>query len=603
MIFFYKPNDSISSKIERISKNRYSAYFNRNNIDFRNHADIKSAFVEFLSQVHLPMDKHDDFYINIYSDINKLFYINPQNKNIYCTQDPPNKTISIKKFMSFIRNHLAIKDKIDSKSAFLTLKTLLLRIEKHQIIGYPLNRYLHNKNIPYISEILSNPYTYFAKIDKIFCLCQSTPLPLTLQNFKALKMPIKMQQKYLKALNASILPQNKDLISVEIFNTDSKPNCIFYYQSDGKINYIQFKSGKFEIHRFLDERLFSTHLPAQFTSGEYNFSEPAKDFLRKFFHNEKTLNTFSKFVATAYTNQSLYKKALIIYANDKIHNESLYFLQKLFAFNAANMSCIQFNKKLKDIYTYLLNIIFSKLNAYIIDAFDIPKNLDLLRKLIKSTNLKVNDKVAGTLTFKNTIPVIFLTRDENIAKELKKQINSEITTLDEDLSFDKLNDDDYINLRKALALYGLRLLSPDYIKTHTDAIVDIAEQPISDKQIISSFVNLFCKKDPDCVTRKSELRDAFSEYVSKLYPHFIPKSIAICNYLRDKGYDCTRKKRVNGEKNPVYIISELKFDKNAFDEYLTQFETTTNTLNDSSSFDVMEKFNSVILDNTIIFDI
>jgi len=56
-------------------------------------------------------------------------------------------------------------------------------------------------------------------------------------------------------------------------------------------------------------------------------------------------------------------------------------------------------------------------------------------------------------------------------------------------------------------------------------------------------------------------------------------------------------------KNPVYIISELKFDKNAFDEYLTQFETTTNTLNDSSSFDVMEKFNSVILDNTIIFDI
>ena len=94
---------------------------------------------------------------------------------------------------------------------------------------------------------------------------------------------------------------------------------------------------------------------------------------------------------------------------------------------------------------------------------------------------------------------------------------------------------------------------------------------MSNKDIVSKFVNDYCRNEPQSVTSKLELRNAFKQFTEALYPHYRGNSSAVCNLLRDMDYDGTHKTRLENGKNPVAVFRGVFFNKHKFETEIKNY--------------------------------
>lgn len=196
-----------------------------------------------------------------------------------------------------------------------------------------------------------------------------------------------------------------------------------------------------------------------FIYGQYNISEKAKELLRKITgNNPVSLKTIAKLTAAAYSNDLPLKDAVVIVAKGDAYKGIESFFEKLFDENIYVFGDESL-KNQKTFFSAYTDTLFMSGGAYVVKEGH-TLNVKLLRKLIKSSYLEIYDKCMGKIRFRNKIPLIVFTQSEAYAQKFKSLVKSYIINSDDDICMtDNISTAEFIQIRQALALYGLKLLS------------------------------------------------------------------------------------------------------------------------------------------------
>lgn len=546
----------------------------------------------------------------IFCNIEDIFYIMPKEQKIYCFYDKIKKVFTPRLLKDYIENNLQCEAELNENTLYALVADLLTKIARVQPCGRLFNRYLHKiyhaNNGVVMETVFQYPYSYFIKIDGIICFIYKAigsgtiAIPLTNDNFdfvtsRILHYPNMPQQ--LKRIYTSAL---RKCTPKTYLNSNPIGALTFYKNADCLFD-ITGRSVKFENGRLIAQNnsysgYFYNYLPQQFVFDEYAFSDIISDLLTKITGNSrKAFNTLTKLTAAAYLNGSPLKSATVIIANGNSYNDIEKFLTRLFGRRICYLNSYHFNT-VESNYNIYLNSKFQYYKAYIIKNETLPANYKGIRQLIKSTYIEAKDEAAGKIRFKNRIPLIVLTKDEEYARQFNIQVKSEIIMIDSDtLPTDKISDYEFAMLRQALSLYGLKLFSAPPKEKEIRR-----ERGRSDEAIVNSFIQQFCKTEPESFVSKSELRGAFDEYTAIYYPYFKSSPIAVCNRLRDMGYDDRHKKRVDGCDNPVSVMRGIEFDRVKFKKKTKFAIEPTEKLDvekaKQASFDILSELSSAKID-------
>ncbi len=582
-----------------------------------------SRFQEYLKSAVPDISSEN----KIFSYIEDIFYIMPKEQKIYCFYDKINKVFTPRLLKDYISKNIQCDMELDENVLYTLVADLLTKIARVQPCGYLFNRYLHN--VYCLRRIIDTPFQYpynhFIMVDDIICFMDNryyytinnapyfpsvrvgltgytNLIPLINDGFNYVtsqilcypNMPQKLKKTYISAL--------KKCTPKKYPNSNPIANMSFYKSSDylfdsaGKS--IKYKNEQLIAQPHNNSDYLYNFLPQSFIYEEYSFSEQTADLLAKITNNSrKSFNSLAKLTAAAYLNGSPLKSATVIIANGNSYNDIEKFFVRLFNGHICCLSNYHYNT-VESNYNVYLNSKFQHCKAYIIKGETSPANYKGIRQLVKSTYFEVKDEAAGKIRFKNTIPLIVLTKSEEYAKQFNIQVKSDIIRIDSDsLPTDKIYDYEFAMLRQALSLYGFRLFSAPPSAKKSDVRL---ERGRSDEAIVNSFINQFCKAEPEGFASKSELRDAFAEYTAIYYPYFKSAPIAVCNRLRDMGYDGKHKKRVDGCDNPVAIIRGIEFDRVKFTKR-TKFriepeEKSGNENTEQAQFDILSELNSAKID-------
>ncbi len=542
-----------SNAFHRIVKKQYPK------VDF-----AVSRFKEYLTLAAPAISSEN----NIFSDIENIFYIMPKEQKIYCFYDKINKVFTPRLLKDYIVNNLQCEAGLDENVLYTLVADLLTKIARVQPCGYLFNRYLHKiyhkNNGVVIKTVFQYPHNHFIMADGIICFVyytagyeQAIPLTnITSQILHYPNMPQKLKKTYISALRKHTpkkYPNSNPITNTSFYKSS---DCLF--DSVGKS--IKYENGQLIAKPHNNSGYLYNFLPQSFIYEDYSFPEQTADLLAKITNNSrKSFNILTKLTAAAYLNGSPLKSATIIIADGNSYNDIENFFVRLFNGRICYLSSYHFNT-VESNYNIYLNSKFQYYKAYIIKNETPPANYKGIRQLVKSTYIEAKDNAVGKIRFKNRIPLIVLTKDEEYAKQFNIQVKSEIIRIDSDsLPIDKISDYEFAMLRQALSLYGLKLFSAPPKKEKNRR-----ERGRSDEAIVNSFIQQFCKTEPESFVSKSELRGAFFEYTEIYYPYFKSKPIAICNRLRDMGFDGKHKKRVDGCGNPVAVIRGIEFDRVKF---------------------------------------
>lgn len=565
-----------------------------------------SRFQEYLKSAAPAISSEN----KIFSDIEDIFYIMPKEQKIYCFYDKIKKVFAPRLLKDYIENNLQCKAELDENTLYALVADLLTNIARVQPCGHLFNRYLHKiyraNNGVVMETVFQYPYSYFIKIDSIICFIYkainggTAVIPLTNDNLDFItshilhypNMPQQLKRIYTSAL--------RKCTSKKYPHSQPIGDLIQYKSSDCLLDAagkeVRFEQGKFISRRHEYNEYTDNILPQQFTFEKYAFSDTVSDLLAKITGNSrKSFNTLAKLTAAAYSNGSPLKSATVIVADDNSYYSIKTFFARLFQDRICYL-CRDDYHNIESHYDIYLNARFNGCKAHIIDGKILPVNYDGIRKLIKSTYIEAKDNAVGKIRFKNRIPLIVLTKDEEYARQFNIRVNSDIIKIEADtLPIDKISDYEFAMLRQALSLYGLELFSvpPKKEKNHR-------ERGRSDEAIVNSFIQQFCKTEPESFVSKIELRKAFAEYASIYYPYFNSSPIAVCNRLRDMGFDGKHKKRVDGFDNPVAVIRDIEFDRVKFKKKTKFTIEPTKKLDvekaEQASFDILSELSSAKID-------
>lgn len=546
----------------------------------------------------------------IFSDIEDIFYIMPKEQKIYCFYDKIKKVFTPRLLKDYIENNLQCEAELDENTLYALVADLLTNIARVQPCGYLLNRYLHKiyraNNGVVMETVFQYPYSYFIKIDGIICFIYkaigsgTTVIPLTNDNLDFItshllhypNMPQQLKRIYTSAL--------RKCTSKKYSHSQPIGDLIQYKSSDCLLDAagkeVRFEQGKFISRQHKYDGYTDNSLPQQFVFEEYAFSDTVSDLLAKITGNSRKLfNSLTKLTAAAYLNGSPLKSATIIIADGNSYNDIEKFFVRLFDGRICYLNGYHCNT-VESNYNIYLRTKFQHCRAYIIK--NEPSLIDYkgIRQLVKSTYIEVKDEAAGKIRFKNRIPLIVITKDEEYARQFNIRVNSDIIKIEAGtLPIDKIPDYEFTMLRQALSLYGLKLLSVPPKKEKNRR-----ERGRSDEAIVNSFIQQFCKTEPESFVSKSELRDAFFEYASIYYPYFKSSPIAVCNRLRDMGFDGKHKKRVDGCDNPVAVIRGIEFDRVKFKKKTKFAIEPTEKLDvenaEQASFNILSELSSAKID-------
>lgn len=510
----------------------------------------------------------------VLSYIEDIFYIMPKERKIYCFRDKIKKIYTPRLLKDYISNNIPCETELDENILYTLVADLLTEIAKVQPCGYLFNRYLHKiyhkNNGVVIETAFQYPYNFFVRIDGIICFMYNpqgsnhTAIALTDNNLDFItsrilhypNMTPPLKKKYISALRkyTKNFPHSQPIADVEQFKNS---DCLL----DASGKEVRFEQGKFILRWHKYSKHTDNILPQQFTLEKYNFSDTVSNLLTKITGgSRKSFNDLAKLTAAVYSNGSPLKSATVIVADDRSSYYSIKtFFARLFQDRICYLSRDDYHN-IESHYDIYLNARFNGYKAHIIDGEILPVRYDGIRKLVKSTYIEVRDKAVGKIRFKNRIPLIVITKDEEYARQFNIRVNSDIIKIDAGaLPIDKISDYEFTMLRQALSLYGLKLFSAPPKKEKNRR-----ERGRSDEAIVNSFIQQFCKNEPESFVSKSELRDAFAEYASIYYPYFNSSPIAVCHRLRDMGFDGKHKKRVDGCDNPVAVIRGIEFDRVKF---------------------------------------
>ncbi len=394
--------------------------------------------------------------------------------------------------------------------------------------------------------IIPQPYNHFIKINDIIYFVPSTKdfmyrlynhLPLSSVSYAIPKNDMIVLNEFTADVIFSYFSNGRK------FSKDLKRECLTklkrrspmikiidyptskcIYDLNG--NYISFADNKFVLSNIKDDETVHhtvntskkdivdgyiyNYISDSFISGNYNFSDKLKNTLAKITgNNHRSLKALAMLTAAAYTNDLPLKTAVVIVTENV--SDSMLFFAKLFEYNLVRLTSAGV-KNQKEFFSVYVDFLFASGGAYIIND-EQPLNFDIIRKMVKSVYFNINDNAAGKIRFKNNIPLIVLTKSKDYAEKFKNQVKSYIITTDTELNcVNDISDYEFIQLRQALALYGLKLLN----SPQNDESLTSSDAP-GDDDVIKKFAKQFCRKREDAFVSKSELKDAFKKYTTAFY--------------------------------------------------------------------------------------
>ena len=346
--------------------------------------------------------------------------------------------------------------------------------------------------------------------------------------------------------------------------------CIF----DLNGSFLKYENGRFVFYHILNEDTLNhqtitrpidvidgylvTTLNSYFIPGEYRISDATKNMLRKITGgNPDSLKALAMLTAAAYSNDLPLNKAIIMVADASSCEVVDSFFRILFDYNVYTLKRSAL-KNVNSFFTAYKDTLLMNGGTYIFKE-DSTVNFSTVKNIVKSNFIEVKDKKAGTIRFKNKIPLIVLTKSEDYADKFGCRINSYTINVDKDFKYiDSSFMNDLIPLRQALALYGLKLLSNPTKNTRLPK-----NNAASIKTVVKEFAELYCKSGSNKYTSKTELRDAFNKYLSVHYPSLKEPPIAICNHFTEHGFK-TVKKRTDKYENPIWVIQGIEFNAEKF---------------------------------------
>ena len=410
--------------------------------------------------------------------------------------------------------------------------------------------------------------------------------PITALNFDSLlltpygypKMKPSLKKKIIKGLKQLIYPSNP---KTSLFVCDNIPSQVLYAQ--GKFIYTPHRSMGFYP---------KISLPYKLHIGNYSFSQQEEMLLYDMFHDDiEGFFYFAKFMASAYMVNIFTKKATVILVNQEYHTEFTEIFMSLLNHQTEFVSyndCVYTD--IQNTNPFIAN--FNRCAALLVDGLIENNTFSRLRSLVKSNFQETKDVLAGKIRYRNNIPLVLITTDKNYAEFFASHIPSNIISMvnfSGPVTFDMQN---FYQLHQALVLCGIK-----YISNTDNFKQKRVLKEMTDDDITTRFVSLYCSKEDKSYTSKLELRKAFKLFTDTLYPEFGGNSAAVCNLLKEMGHNGSHKKRLKPLTNPVSVLAGVYFNKIRFDSDMEKY-TISNIINNTNlcGFEkILAELNSAVL--------
>ena len=530
----------------------------KNNSDFSYNENPQHYYFRDVNYAFIVLQN----YLNNYCfglsahELTNIFYIDPLQQNMYYFNSNKYECINLREFDYILKRNYYCSNNIDIKKIYNALFDFLTEQAKNNPT-YPLYmRFMHVKKNSHIPTKMP-PNKFLIKKDGIICVSASPFLSkegiaLTksaLTHFLETTLCYTYSQRQIYKIwglikKCKYIPDLPDKMQRERL-----------YDASG--NYVKFVNGNI-IHEkntdAADDYYNFNKLPYDFLKEDYYFSEAILNALYNI--TNKKISAFkhlARLVASAYSDAALLKSATIIVTTTNNHNSVTSLINKLF--NNQNVSLPKewyINPTL--FYEKYINHNFTNTPIFFIQEY-LPDNCDNLRNLVGAKTFRLKIKDYGDISFKNKIPFLLITSDEEFVKKFSIQVNSNIIRTNDafPINLDKISESDIQSLRQSLAINGLRLFAqPDSKRTYKNTT-------ITDEKIINTFINNYCIFGNYMVS-KQNAKDAFRQYLNVFHPHSKLSPLALCYALRNMGYSINSKKRINGIKNPIAVIVGMQIN-------------------------------------------
>ena len=317
-----------------------------------------------------------------------------------------------------------------------------------------------------------------------------------------------------------------------------------------------------------------------------------------------TLNNLAKFFAAMATPELPTSSPFVFLCPSNVRNSLLETLNCIF--QSANKNTLMYAESLaypslKELYSAkciskLITIADVNARAIIItdchfDRKSLPtsQSSSLIKNLLKGKMLTYQDHTLGTISYRNTLPMIFFpsnTEELNNISMISKPIILNFNHLSvETFNGDNLitnwdaNSYDWLNI--SFTLHGLLLLANKKYSLSTSNIVS-CNNNIDADIILKDFVRCCCNIDSNaqCFTYASDMYDAYKAFVQKKYS-ITPEKRKDMNQRMQIMYNLAYKRphisRTQSNKYAIMGIS-LKDDYEEIIESITTSQTNDDTL-------------------------
>lgn len=538
--------------------NRYN-----NSVTFTNQFMKKEELIEYIKANQLELNAEV---------LLEEYYVDPLGKNMYSIYEEATKIIKSDTLQYLIKTRHVLNSRIDYSTLHEKLFAALCEEAEKNPIRQLFKRFrcLYNP----VTSLQFNGAGLDFFIIRNGLLCSNAIYdhalqshPLTKSNFISLIIEDLRFYHYTQKDIMILWRRIKNFIDLPVYPKEWYLNRIYDHYG----NYIRYEKKNIIFHRNINADFNFKRLPYFFEQRNH-YSQWLLETLTKIINNSTSaFDHLARFVASAYSNTGPLKKATIIMTTPENLNEVKQFFYNIFGCAGKSFNLLRYadiNATYEEQMTNNLNGV----PVYFVEDGELPKNCDSLRKLVTAKYIYVSDENFGQIKFKNTIPLLLITANQEFAKEFSIQIPSSIIrTHSAPIKTDTLSEYDYVALNQSLTIQGLKLFGEKRQPVSTPVRV-------SERDAITEFIRHFCIFSKDIFIQKRIVKEAFKKFLTDRYPHLKLSSLAICNALRDNGCQIHSKKRIDGCENPVAVINGVTLNFEQYDlimSHLHKYECNT----------------------------